>query len=343
MPFHKGCAGKNYPINRNRMSPTGTASFESFARLKHRAGYWYRMFAGTSYYHLPQGLGKVFVPGQLRGYFNDLSGKARWEGEVAENGLPLSKLSSGRLVHFPILLCQKALGHWDLWLRSAEAEHRQAFLDIAGWLVRAQDSNGGWDTWGAMGQPDQYRYSAMTQGEALSVLVRANALKTGVDYANACHRAVKLMQRSVEGGGVCGYRDEDVFLEEFPSAMRDTVLNGWIFALFGLYDYLLHFEDEQVSRFYSCCVTSLVRHLPDFDAGYWSYYSSGTRRLASPFYHRLHLSQLHALSQIWGDPLLKKFQERWASQERNRFFKAWAIVSKGAQKLREPAEVTILS
>ncbi len=318
------------------------ASFESFVRLKHSAAYWYRMFAGTSYYHQCQSLGRVFVPGQLKGYFNDLTGKTNWTGRLDHSGLPLSKLSSGKVIHFPILLCQKALGHWDLWLLTSEAEHRQAFLKIADWLVTTQHASGGWDTWSQMGQPDQFRYSAMTQGEALSVLVRANALQAHVSYPAACHKAVALMQHDVETGGVCSHEDGDVFLEEFPSAKRDTVLNGWIFALFGVYDYLLQFADEQVGRFYSRCTASLVRHLPDFDAGYWSFYSSGTRRLASPFYHRLHLSQLEALERICADPLLGKVRERWASQERNRFLKAWAVAGKGLQKLREPAEVTIM-
>ncbi len=300
------------------------------------------MFAGTSYYHQPQTVGRRFAPGKLLGYFNDLTGKTNWNGKTDANGLPLSTLSNRRLIHFPILLCQKALGHWDLWLMQPAEEHRQSFLAIAAWLLETQDVNGGWDTWGPLGQPDQYQYSAMTQGEALSVLVRAHGLTLDPRYDRACARAVALMQIPVEQGGVCVYEGDDVFLEEFPARERDTVLNGWIFALFGIYDYLLQFTDERVDCFYTRGRASLVRRLPEFDAGYWSYYSSGSRRLASPFYHRLHISQLEVLKLISEESRLAEIQKRWAAYEQSAVRKAWAVTRKGVQKLREPREITIV-
>jgi hypothetical protein len=152
------------------------------------------------------------------------------------------------------------------------------------------------------------------------------------------------MRRDVKDGGVCWYDGEDLFLEEFPGSDRDTVLNGWIFAWFGLYDYLLAFADGSVAEFFSRCQRSLLRTLEQFDAGFWSYYSNGTRRLASPFYHRLHLSQLEAVSQVLteADPV-RQVQERWAAYERNWAFKCWAITRKAVQKLREPREISIVS
>lgn len=318
------------------------AHVETSGRWKQRAAYWYGMFAGTSYYHQPQAIGRAFEPGLLRGYFNDLTGKTNWQGESDAEGLPLSKLSNGNTVHFPILVCQKALGHWDLWLLTREEAHRHAFLTIAEWLIAAQDSAGGWNTWQPLGQPEQYRYSAMTQGQALSVMLRAMELAPDAKYEAACKRAVTLMSTDVRQGGVCWNDGKDVFLEEYPAEQRDTVLNGWIFALFGLHDYLLRFEDEQVVGFYTQSRASLARNLPQFDTGYWSYYSNASKRLASPFYHRLHLSQLEALSRTCSDTRLTEVKDRWAAYEKNTLFKSWAVARKALQKLREPAEITIV-
>src|SRR5258706_11441489 len=117
-----------------------------------RIHHWSSMFAGTSYYHLPQKLGRVFVPGELKGYFNDLTGKTDWKGKIDQNGFPVNTLTNGDPVYFPILLCQKALGHWDRWLLDADQEHRKQFLKIAEWLTSRQDSRGGWETWGTIGQ-----------------------------------------------------------------------------------------------------------------------------------------------------------------------------------------------
>lgn len=321
---------------------TGVTAAETLELWKHRARHWYGMFAGRSYYHHAQSLGRAFSPGELKGYFNDLTAKTNWVGQTDPGGFPLSKLSNGKVVHFPILLCQKALGHWDLWLLEGSEKHRRAFLELAGWLAENQDDNGGWDSWGAMGQSDQFRYSAMAQGEALSVMVRAHELTAAAQFKTACARAVDLMQRPVEQGGVCVYEKDDVFLEEFPARERDTVLNGWIFALFGLYDYLLTFPDQCAGSFFIRSKTSLTRHVAEFDTGYWSYYSSGTGRLASPFYHHLHISQLQALQKVTSEPILGTVQRRWESYARNRLFQAWAVVRKGAQKLTEPRETTIV-
>src|SRR5438270_1820977 len=68
------------------------ASSETFVRWRHRATHWYGMFAGTSYYHQPQNTGRLFTPGLLKGYFNDLTGKTRWNGHSDHKNLPISKL-----------------------------------------------------------------------------------------------------------------------------------------------------------------------------------------------------------------------------------------------------------
>ncbi len=315
---------------------------EILQHWRNRLLHWGKMFAGTSYYHQQQGVGRVFRPGKLEGYFNDLSGKTNWHGETAVNGLPVTKLSNGKAVHFPTLLCQKALGHWDLWLLQAGSEDREKFLGISRWLVETQDANGGWDTLGLLDRPHRYRYSAMTQGQAVSVMARAHALSSDKVFADTSGKAVALMQKPVPKEGVCCYEGENVILEEFPDDARDTVLNGWVFALFGLYDYLLQFPDEKIRSFYDRSLASLARSLAEFDSGYWSYYSSGTKRIASPFYHRLHLAQLEALAQAAPREIWSRTITRWRDYERNRLCKSRAVFRKAMQKLTEPAEVTVI-
>lgn len=248
-------------------------------------------------------------------------------------------------VYFPILLCQKALGHWDIWLGQGSAEDRHKFLQIASWLTANQDAEGGWDTWNLASQcqDSQYRYSAMTQGQALSVMARAHLLTRNDSFERASRSAMKLMCKPVQDGGVCWYEDGDVFLEEFPGASRETVLNGWIFALFGVYDYVLQFSDDNARSFHGDTSASLARRLDEYDAGFWSYYNSGAKRLASPFYHRLHLSQLAALNQVLQEASLKLTLEAWTRYERNRFYKSRAVLVKGIQKLIEPGPVPIIA
>ena len=308
----------------------------------HQFRYWFLMFAGKSYFHQSQGFGRVFVPGQLKGYFNDLSAKTDWHGHVDEDGIAYTVLADGRSCYFPIFLTQKALGHWDSWLMFQKESDKIEFLRVADWLVGKQDSNGGWDTWTFLGKPEQLKYSSMTQGQALSVLSRAFSLTQDSIYERAARRAVGLFLKTVEEGGVTCKEDQDVFLEEFPSLERATVLNGWIFSVFGLYDFLIAFKDDQIQNLYNQTLKTLIKHLPEYDAGYWSVYSIGIKRIASPFYHNLHVAQLMALEKISDDDSFKIMCKKWQRYNRNILYKAVAIIIKIYQKLLNPVKATMV-
>jgi hypothetical protein len=183
----------------------------------------------------------------------------------------------------------------------------------------------------------------MTQGEALSVLTRANQLTCDGSFERACRNAMTLMHKPVQDGGVCWYEAGDVFLEEFPGPCRETVLNGWIYSLFGVYDYLLQFSDPQAWSLYAATSASLKKGLSEYDAGFWSYYNTGRKRLSSPFYHNVHVSQLAALCQIMNEPSLKLTLQTWSRYEKNWLNKSRAVLLKSVQKLREPGPIPIVT
>jgi len=293
---------------------------------------------GKSYYHKPQKLGKVFEPGKLQGYFNDLTAKTLWTGEVDEGGVPVDVTYGGIRFQFPILIAQKALGHWDRWLMENNEKDNNEFLNLCDWLLKNQDGNAGWDTWGPFGVPERHRYSAMAQGQALSVLSRAWKLTGDSRYERGAARAIELFLVPVQKAGVTYFKEDEVFLEESPSEPRNTILNGWIFALFGLYDYNLIRDDAEVTRFFEQSVNTLVQHLTDYDNGYWSYYDC-QRCLASPFYHSLHISQLEALMLVRPEPIFGEYHRRWSAYQDSLINSSRAFIVKACQKLHEPDAV----
>jgi len=304
---------------------------------------WRAILLRRSYWHVPQGLGRLFAPGRLWGYYNDLTAKARWNGPVDQAGLPVNEFS-GRQIYFPTTLFQKALGHWDLWLASGQKDeaNRTAFLNIARWAVKTQDEQGGWPVWPLLGLRYASPYSAMTQGEGISVLVRAYLLTQDADYLDAARRALGPMQKPLQEGGTCRVVSEGLILEEVPAEKYKAILNGWVFALFGLYDYLLIADSSEVRQMLERSLSALVAHLPSYNAGYWSYYDlSG--HLASPFYHRLHIAQLEALSLAFPehDQVFNRLREQFMRQKMNVFCRTRAVVVKAYQKLRNPPEVIL--
>lgn len=302
---------------------------------------WARVLAGRSYYHQRQGLGKAFRPGELAGYFNDLTAKVRWSGLSDADGVPVNLLADGRKIHFVTTVVQKALGHWDQWLLTRSDEHREAFVALCRWLLRRQDARGGWPVWQDLGLALPSAYSAMTQGECISSFVRAWKLTGDARFAEGAQRAAQLMLTGMEDGGPAVSEGGALFLEEVPSLPRSTILNGWIFAIFGLYDLWLAFNGARAKECLERSLESLKRSLAEYDAGYWSFYDR-LGHLASPFYHDLHIHQLTALGMIDAAPFFRDWRDRWLAYQAAAKNRARALLTKARQKLREPGQVVVI-
>lgn len=303
--------------------------------------HWFKMATGNSYWHTAQGMGKYFVSGELRGYYNDLTAKTNWLGPVDDNGLPLV-MCADKLTHFPTTVFQKALGHWDLWIGSDQQDEmeKRAFENIAQWAVSVQDLKGGWSIWPLLGVQTTSPYSAMTQGEGMSVLVRAYSIDGDESYIESANHALSVLKLGLSEGGTCRIVPEGFVLEEAPLQAPGSILNGWIFALFGVYDYVLVTKQQDACELLERSLNALVELLPNYDAGYWSCYDL-LGKLASPFYHQLHIAQLRALELAFPQNAnsFRRHRRIFESQASSRVGKARAIVVKGYQKLREPPRV----
>ncbi|MBW4506560.1 MAG: D-glucuronyl C5-epimerase family protein [Scytonematopsis contorta HA4267-MV1] len=307
--------------------------------------HWLKMLGGKSYWHVPQDTGKCFVPGQLSGYYNDLSHKKEWHGLVDANGIPLNTNPKGETFYFPMTLFQKALGHWDTWLLSGckSAFDYEEFLKIAQWAVETQNLLGGWETWKSYGLLSALPYSAMSQGEGISVLTRAFSVTQDKVYLKTAWQALTFLLTPVEEGGTSRYVSEGLVLEEFPSNITvKTVLNGWVFALYGLYDFILIENDPDIQKAFDDCLKALMVYLPKFNAGFWSFYDTNGS-IASPFYHQLHINQLKTLELTFPEHRNIFAQTRKTFEEQNSsdINQMRAVLLKGYQKVCNPPEAVL--
>lgn len=301
----------------------------------------FKMLIGSSYYHAPQPLGKYYLPNEVHGYFNDLSHKAFWKGDYDADGMPLNRDHQGNAVLIPTTIIQKGLGHWEQWLALGDFHHLKQARNIADWLVNNQDEQGGWSPWFMTRFPQDYLvpYSAMTQGEAASLLVRLYQRTGQASYLDSAQRALDLMLRNVEDGGTTRSWSggEQLILDEFPKKPMSIVLNGWVFALYGLVDVVLVDATPQYIPALDRTVQTLIAHLPRYDMGFWSRYDS-LGAIASPFYHDLHLAQLEALALTFPEyaPIFNPLREKWAQHAINPLKRARAVGMKTVQKLQRP-------
>ena len=296
---------------------------------------WSRYATGQSYQHVPQGIGKAFLPGQLHGYYNDLTGKAEWTGNTGRHGVPCVRTDTNPAYEFAIVIFQWGLGNWDSWLLEGKLQGRTRLLDAARWAVDNIDARGGWECWRDLQRPTTSYYSAMAQGEGLSVLARAALIDPAGPWLTVARRACDFLLESGEAGLTRTF-DGITSLEEYPGAAFPSVLNGWAFALVGVADLGLATGDAAIRGRAHELAQSLAQALPRYDTGYWSRYDIG-RNIASPFYHDLHVAQLSALALMFPAQAvaLDTIAARFDRYRQSRINRSRAIAVKVVQKLAQ--------
>lgn len=292
---------------------------------------WYKMLSGKSVWHVNQDIGKHFSKDDILGYYNNMKEKVTMMPELLDNdNLPSLELENGQSVYFPVAVFQYGLGAYDLYIETKDNKYKRKFLQCANWALDNQDNYGRWNNFFYI-FPDA-PYSAMAQGEAVSLLIRAYK-ESGMDkYFIAAQKGIKFMISPMEEGGVSEYMGNNIIFREYTN--QQTVLNGWIFAWFGLYDYVLCTSDKEYKKILENSLNTIINYLPKFKCSYWSIYSLDGK-IASPFYHNLHIALMQALYQLTDEKIFESYAEKWRMQQNNPFYKGLAFTKKAIQKILE--------
>lgn len=293
---------------------------------------WIKMIFGKSLLHVNQDVGKSFSVLEIKGYYNNLTEKV--EKDYANISkveyIPKFVSESGKEVEFPISILQYALGCYDLYLQSKDSLYLRKFFSCVDWTFKHQTEVGSFDSFSFL-YPDA-PHSAMCQGEAASVLLRAWVQSSDERYLLAAKKSIDFMLNSKEEGGTSLYENEGICLLEYTNL--PCVMNGWIFALFGLFDLSLAIPCEQYKKAFLKSVKLLKEYLPRFDNGYWSMYDVGGK-IASPFYHNLHIAQMQALYAITREEIFNEYANRFISYQKSFWKRTRAFVKKAIQKILE--------
>ncbi len=257
-------------------------------------------------------------------YYIDLNkklGEDFSEYEFDETGRPLTRLyRRPNWKHNPITVCNYGLFHFNKYLRTNSIESKNIFLSQANWLVEnAQPGANNSLVWYYLFDLPFYKIKApwisgMAQGQALSVLLRAHQLSLDDKYFFIAHSAFKIFDIEKNHQGVISrFPDGKPVIEEYPSPQGSTsVLNGFIYAIMGVYDYFLWTEELFVKQKFECFCESLMANLFRYDSGYWSYYDLVTPyRLSSKSYHRIHIHQLKQLHKLTQGEIFSQYATRW--------------------------------
>lgn len=300
---------------------------------------WGRMLTGKSAVAVHQGPGKLYSKKSIEGYYNDLTGKIGAGTLLDDDGIPLTQLADNTKVYFPIAIFQYGLGMYDLYLESHAEDYLTSVRKIADWAVQVQNDAGAWDSFSPI-KSKKYTVSSMCQGEGASLLFRAAKALNNDTYKNCAFKAIDFMLRDFEDGGTSIRENENLYLEEYPQIPRRSVLNGWFFSLFGLYDAAILKPEQYRATFMQSAMT-MCKSLPSYDNGYWSMYDlCGV--IASPAYHDVHISLLHTMADLTGLEPFNIAEQAFTKRQRNALYKFRAIVTKAIQKMKESPDTIVL-
>ena len=290
---------------------------------------WTEMLTGRSIHHVNQGVGLAFVKDKVLGYYNDLTEKVTKGGDY---DVPKSFVDTGDEIYFSIEIFQYGLGAYDMYLLSKkkDASMLRKAVACADWAVVNQQEDGAWVTFAY--ETPEYPYSAMAQGESISLLLRVYQETNDNKYYEAAKKAKSFMLLSFEEGGPTKYDGEDVYLYECPK--DPLILNGWIFSVWGLMDYCKIVDDDSAKEVLEKTLNTLEKRLPDFNLSYWSMYEDG-KRICSPFYHKLHVAQLNVMYELTGKEVYKKYANLWNKYYNNWLYRKRAFLKKAWQKIFE--------
>jgi heparosan-N-sulfate-glucuronate 5-epimerase len=267
--------------------------------------------------------------------------------EFDAQGVPSNLFRWGGPYRYSVTIGHHGLSSLARFVEHGDAQELQTAVNVANWLVGAQKPDGAWavdfdhNWFPPRCQVIQAPWvSAMGQGLCISLLARLirttdpttgqAANLPGLDRA-ALLRAARLATKpfcvdSAAGGVRALLHGQHVFYEEYPTAPNSFVLNGFIYALLGLYDLWLLDKDEIAGGLYRQGITTLKDTLHLFDLGRATAYDlthltcrGYPPNIARQSYHYIHVQLISALNLIEGGGFEAEL-ERWSF-----YLRGWGV------------------
>jgi heparosan-N-sulfate-glucuronate 5-epimerase len=278
-------------------------------------------------------------------YYMTFAEKAAYAGHHDASGIPMLNYHGEIGVQYnPIAIAQWGLGNYNLLIQTRNEEARRKFLLASQWFCHHLEQNSyGVSVWNHYFDWE-YRqtlvapwYSGLAQGQAISLLVRAHAETGDSKYLDTATRAFRSFLLPIGAGGITFTDDRgNIWFEEYILPIPTHILNGFIWAAWGVYDFFLATGSAEAVNLFAGAVKTLQVNLDRYDLGFWSLYElSGTLlpMIASPFYHRLHVSQLRVMHRITSEEVFARHAHRWENYARSPSKRTRALCYKGAFKL----------
>lgn len=276
-----------------------------------------------------------------------------------KDGVPLNTtyidVKEKKLHYYPISIGQYGLAVFHSFLDSKNEEKKQHFIRIAEWFYnnKIEDIELG-TYWLTDVEKPEYKVtkawkSAFTQSRALSIMMRAWQLTDNNKYLESCKQALIPFTKDISEGGVAvNLTEESAFYEEYVAEKPTRVLDGHIFSLWGVYDFVRAIDKENDKEAYLLAkeifdkgIKGLIEALPKYDMGFWALFNRcelehyPDKDPCTIGYIRLVNKQLEVLYRITGKEELNKYSRKFSKYDRlTNIIRMYFIKFKALKKLQ---------
>mgnify|MGYP002827712222 FL=1 len=271
--------------------------------------------------------------------------KANYNGHYDADGIPMLDYHGSIGIQYnPIAIAQWGLGNYNLWHDSGDKIYYDKFIKSANWLVKNIEKNKYnlkvWTHHFDFEYRDKLKspwYSGLAQGQGISVLIRALKETQKEDYKNTIDEALKVFNTDIYNGGV-DYMDSNGnhWIEEYIVNPPTHILNGFIWALWGIYDCYIYYKSEEMKEKFINYSNTISNNLNKYDNKYWSKYELSNTLLpmiASQFYHKLHIVQLEIMLDLTSNDAYRIYSNKWRKQLNNSIYRKVSFLHKAIFKV----------
>jgi heparosan-N-sulfate-glucuronate 5-epimerase len=314
-----------------------------------RLRYWKRIFStyfisgksNLTFWHGNPQVNHLAQYDKLDQYYMTFYLKATYKGDYDETGIPkLNYQGDIGIQYNPIAVAQWSLGNYNLWKKDNCKNSYRKFIRGADWLHENLQTNKKniyvWHhnfDWIYKENLKKPWYSGLAQGQGLSVLCRAYKTTKDNKYLESIKKVNESIQTNISDGGVTAKDIEgNIWIEEYIMKGNPThILNGFIWALWGIYDYWLLTKNNDTKILFDNYIKTIKSNLHKYDIGYWSLYELSDNKIAmqaSQFYHKLHIVQLKILFKMSNEIVFREISEKWLSYAQNDFYRIRSTIMK---------------
>lgn len=140
------------------------------------------------------------------------------------------------------------------------------------------------------------------------------------------------MTRNIKEGGVIDIDEKgNYWIEEYIVYPTTHILNGFIWALLGVYDTWKYLGSKSAEDLLIKCYETIGHNIHKYDNGYWSLYDQAglpLDNIASSFYHKLHIVQLEILYNLSGNHIFYNYADKWRSYNLSNFYRFRSLINK---------------